>query len=581
MNDVLFTVHQISMGHAMQWMSGASREEVTCYEPGIQLFGWGLPKNVANEVATPMYARALVLDDGARPVALVLVDIGVITLTLRRAALEALRNRAPECPIEDNAILISATHTHSGPAGYSEYLFYGFAGPALSETVVQTYAQGIAKAIADAWNSRVPAEVRITNDDMPLATPIAFNRSLTPYLQNEEARDTNASAEEATRRTMTVLRVDRAEDRSPLGVVAWFATHATSIHSDSTKVHADHRGLAAQALEDTLEREYHRPVVAMFPQEASGDVTPNFRYHPKRKLVIGMHDDDHDSALFVAQALKDLAHSLVRKADSVPNEPVVLDAALRYVYMPNREVPATSPTGAPARLGDAVLGIGFIEGTREGPGPLRPAHGILRRFTNWMRASRKGRGRQFSARHGNKIPFLETGKGVEGALFGLFSLKYPFLPSAFDPNVATYKRYKRTGALDNQPWTPTTLPYQALRIGGLSVVTIPGEPTTMTGKRIRKRLESMPSDPKPAHIIVAGYANDYSSYVTTEEEYGEQWYEGSSTIFGPYTMLAMQEILAELHQSIWGGQKLTLANDAPPQFNPELYTLRRFLGSRR
>ena len=40
------------------------------------------------------------------------------------------------------------------------------------------------------------------------------------------------------------------------------------------------------------------------------------------------------------------------------------------------------------------------------------------------------------------------------------------------------------------------------------------------------------------HVIITGLANTYTSYVTTPEEYSVQRYEGASTIYGPYTLLA-------------------------------------------
>lgn len=562
----------------MQWIGGAAREDVTCFEPGIQLFGWGMPKNIAEGVATPMYSRALVLSAGASSTAIVLVDIGTITLTLRRAAIERLREIAPECDVPDESIFITATHTHSGPSGYSEYLFYGFSGPALSASIVGTYANGIASAIAKAWREREHVEVRVADGEMPLATPIAFNRSLHPYLQNSEVAGAKLSSEEATRRVMTMLRVDRASDRTPLAVVSWFATHATSIHSDQTKIHGDNRGLAALSLEARLSKESGRDVVAMFPQEAAGDVTPNFRPDRKRKLVVGMCDDDHESALFVAKALCDLAHSIYRESSTQPVEPATISCSLRYVHMSGRLVNTSTPTGKQARLGDAVMGLGFVEGTKEGPGPLQAVHPLMRKVTNWLRRTRKGRGRQLAARHGNKIPFLDTGKGVEGRLVGTFSLKHPVLPGAFDPTVATYKRYMATGALDDNPWTPTTLPFQALKIGNLGIFTVPGEPTTMTGQRIREAIYQELGACAPEKTVIAGYSNDYTSYITTEEEYYEQWYEGASTLFGPYTQLAMQEILTDLAKHIWKGQSLTLPNDSPPSFRKDLYELRKFVG---
>lgn len=588
----------------MTWLAGAARREVTCWEPGMHLFGWGIPTNVSHDVATPMFARALVVEADATPLAIVVVDIGVITYTLRRHVLLALRERHPTCPIRDEHLLLSATHTHSGPSGYSEYLLYGFSGPGLSRHVVTTYANGIADALADAWNTREAASLRVVADDLPRTVPIAFNRSLTPYHQNAEMEGrSEESAEEATSRTMTLLRATRRSDDSPIGVVAWFATHATSIHSDNTKVHGDHRGLAARDFEAQLQTEFGRDVVAMFPQEAAGDVTPNFRWDPKRKLVVGAKETDEESAQFVADALRTFAARLYRRADTVDELSPVVSGTLQYVQMPgftyDVSADATNTTSERVSLADAVMGLGFMEGTREGPGPLHAIRGLNRRITESMRPTGRFAGREFVKGQANKIPFLETGRGRRGRAFGFISLKNPPPLTFLDQTVATYIYYLRSDALDDHAWSPTVLPFQVLRIGPLLLATVPGEPTTMVGRRLRAtlraatqcgssnrmshRMDTKGPSAVPSwsaggadHVVIAGYANDYAAYVTTKEEYFAQWYEGASTMFGPHTFGAMQYILRDLTQHVWEGTPLAISSASPPVFDPALFEKRDY-----
>lgn len=561
------------------WRAGAARREVTVWEEGIHLFGWGIPTNVAHGAATPMYARAFVVDDGRTPLAFVVLDVGVITLTLRRHVLQELRSRHPECPIEDAHILLTATHTHSGPSGYSEYLFYGFSGPGLSKKVVDTYARGAADAIAAAWRERVDAELHFGTADMPLSTPVAFNRSLQPHLRNEELRETAPpSAEEATYRRMTLLRMTRKTDRSPIGVLSWFATHATSVHSDNTKIHGDNRGLAAEAMETELRERYGREVITAFAQEAAGDVTPNFRWDACRKLVIGAHDDDADSAHYVANALRRLAGDILRDEDALQALTPVTAGELRYVHLARLHIDTPGGNEAPIQLGDAVMGLGFMEGTREGPGPFHGLRRIARTATTWLRETRGGRGRELRANQGNKLPFLDTGEGRMGKAFGLLPLLHPRVPGFIDPSVATYKRYVRAGAVDDLPWTPTVLPFQVLRLGQLWISTIPGEPTTMAGMRLRAAISEAVASAgdRAEHTVIAGYSNDYAAYVTTREEYFEQWYEGASTMFGPETFRAMRWIVKELAGQVAGSRIDRIPTEEPPLFDERLFDKRDF-----
>jgi len=90
-----------------------------------------------------------------------------------------------------------------------------------------------------------------------------------------------------------------------------------------------------------------------------------------------------------------------------------------------------------------------------------------------------------------------------------------------------------TGGMDNPyAWDPSTLALQVLRVGQLVIVAVPSEFTTMAGRRLRKTvldivqpLLDAEGDGAEAYIVIAGLANGYSSYVTTEEEYQAQRYE--------------------------------------------------------
>ena len=80
---------------------------------GAELSGFVARKEKCRGVHDPLYARALVLTDGKKKIALVAADlIGVDAGLLAKV-------RAKVClltDLEPSAVLVSATHTHSGPA---------------------------------------------------------------------------------------------------------------------------------------------------------------------------------------------------------------------------------------------------------------------------------------------------------------------------------------------------------------------------------------------------------------------------------------------------------------------------------
>jgi neutral ceramidase len=77
-----------------------------------------------------------------------------------------------------------------------------------------------------------------------------------------------------------------------------------------------------------------------------------------------------------------------------------------------------------------------------------------------------------------------------------------------------------------------------------------GEATTMSGRRWRSAITKAVLDQglfkdhertanETPVVVLGGPANSYTHYITTEEEYGIQRYEGASTLYGPHTLNAM------------------------------------------
>lgn len=101
-------------------------------------------------------------------------------------------------------------------------------------------------------------------------------------------------------------------------------------------------------------------------------------------------------------------------------------------------------------------------------------------------------------------------------------------------------------------WQPKIVATQLLQIGDVVLVAVPGEFTTMSGRRLRRAVEQtvLQASGKPAMAIVAGLSNMYSSYVATPEEYQIQRYEGASTIFGPHTLTIYLEQFQQLAQAM-------------------------------
>ena len=112
-----------------------------------------------------------------------------------------------------------------------------------------------------------------------------------------------------------------------------------------------------------------------------------------------------------------------------------------------------------------------------------------------------------------------------------------------------------TGSQKPYPWTPEVLPVQVLRIGSLVLAAAPAEFTIVSGARVRDAVSAqLGAADGVRHVLLAGYSNAYSNYVTTPEEYDAQHYEGGSTLFGRWTLPGYVQEFSELAAAVRQGQ---------------------------
>jgi hypothetical protein len=160
--------------------AGFAERDITP-EIGMEKPG-GYGKSYIQSIHDPSKARCSVIDDGARTVAIV----GVDTLTAPHYIVAAAREKiAGRCGISADAIMIAASHSHSGgPVGMFRRGDYDHASELVQKLAYdhstvddERYAGKVIDAIADgvceAYEKRAPMDVGVGS--MP-AENVAFNR---------------------------------------------------------------------------------------------------------------------------------------------------------------------------------------------------------------------------------------------------------------------------------------------------------------------------------------------------------------------------------------------------------------------
>ncbi|XP_076051185.1 neutral ceramidase [Oratosquilla oratoria] len=533
---------------------GAGIYDVTGPVAGVNMMGYADPAQINAGLHTRLYSRAFVVDDSRRRVVFVSVDCGMMAEAVRHKVLQDLRGLYGDTYGEANVIL-SGTHTHSGPAGYQQYLLYDITSQGFVKETFDAMVQGIVKSIQRAHDSVQQGRIYINAGQVLNAS---VNRSPTSYLYNPE--DERAQYDHDTDKTMTLLRME-ALDGTPIGTLNWFAVHPTSMNKSNVLVSSDNKGFASMRFEAQMNPKGTLPgqgnFVAAFAQSNCGDVSPNTRgphcldsgapCHPETStcggrvqmcVASGPGRDMVESTQIIGERQFQAAWELYHNESSTP-----LSGPVQFIhhFVDMGNVTVTLDSGATVQTCPPALGYSFAAGTTDGPGGFDFTQGMTEGTPFWNMVS----------------GFLHS---PEPEQIRCHAPK-PILLDTAHMNMP-------------YPWHPRVVDTQVGRIGQLIVAAVPGEFTTMCGRRLRQKMASAAaaSGLEGAVPVLAGLSNVYSHYVATWEEYQAQRYEAASTIYGPDTCAAYRQIYGELVTAIMQDDAMP-PGPTPPDLLPDQMSL--------
>lgn len=489
------------------YLIGLGIHDVTGPAAEVGMMGYSMPHQRTAGIHMRLRSRAFIIasTENRKRVIIVCADLGMIFQGVKQQVIKKIESNNELKNLYDKKnVLLSANHTHSGPGGYSHYTLYNLSILGFDKKNFNCIVDGIYESIVKAHNNIVSGDIFINTGELPNA---GWNRSPEAYDKNppEEIEQFDSN----TNKTMILLKFVTAEGKE-IGMLNWFATHATNLGNKNRLISGDNKGLASYLFERLKGTDYmaDQTFVAAFAQAEAGDVSPNIEW--------GYPDGEQDF-----NHMEIIANRQFEKAKSLYENAITklegnIDYRHKYVDFSNVSIsPEWVNDGNNIRTCAAAIGFSKIAGSTE-----------------------DGIGVEF-------IP--------EGATFD--SVKLPKI--TFVPELQKCHIEKRillpTGAMKPFPWTPEVLPIQIITIGHLAIVAVPFECTTMAGRRLRKTVKNELSDLGIEHFVAAGYSNAYAGYVTSREEYAAQHYEGASTHFGPYTLNAYQQEFHKLAVSLKEG----------------------------
>ena len=241
---------------------------------GVGLAGFGAFLNRRSiGVRDRLWARAMAVEHGGTRAVIVSCDLlGITAEDTRRARLLVTDARG----LPPEAMMVAATHTHSGPATLPTTIGWGDPDPPYMELLPGRIARAAVEALDNL------AEARLLHAEVP-CEGIGLNREQdrdAPPLEEVLRIGWRPARPELTDTTCHVLAA-RAETQGRLiGFVSCFGCHPVCCCAATRYIHGDFVGVATNLLESE-----HPGSVGLFLQGANGDVNSCVVHKPERESL--------------------------------------------------------------------------------------------------------------------------------------------------------------------------------------------------------------------------------------------------------------------------------------------------------
>ncbi|KAI1487958.1 Neutral/alkaline nonlysosomal ceramidase [Biscogniauxia mediterranea] len=538
-----------------EYLIGVGKADITgpCVE--INMMGYADPKQIGTGLRQRLYSRAFIVADPAHPAdrfVYLVLDTQSGDTAVRYGILSGLEELGADyADYGHHNLAVTGTHSHSGPGAWLNYLLPQITSKGFDQQSYRAIVDGALLSIRRAHESLAPGHLSLGSTKVYGAN---INRSLFAYLANpeEERARYNVSTEDdgSVEKDLTLLKFQRASDGKNIGVLTWFPTHGTSVLGNNTLISGDNKGVAAYLFEKSVvgDETAAEGFVAGFSQASVGDTSPNVlgawcedgsgqmcsfenstcsdgktqQCHARGPLFRA-NDEGTSSCFEVGKRQFEPARELYDLLNRMPNPVRGSWVKSFHTFHDMSNYRFQLPNGTEVMTCPAALGYSFAAGTTDGPGAF-----------------------DFTQHDGNTSTTSPVWQVVSGML------KKPS-----EEQVACHGRKPillDVGEMDSPyQWTPNIVDVQVFRVGQLAIIVSPGEATTMAGRRWKNAVGSEisslfaeESSSVTPTVVLGGPANSYTHYISTEEEYSIQRYEGASTLYGPHTLAAYINVTLSL-----------------------------------
>ena len=279
---LFFCLLLIVQAQAGDFRVGAARVEITPKD-GTPLGGFYKFRG-SEGVLDPLYAKTLVFEKDGVHAAIVVLDLSGTVRPLVAAARKAIQE---QCGIEGDHVMISGTHTHSGPQQPRGSLMDDITKVNSPPGVayISSLPGLIAQSVKEAKAKLMPAKTAVA---VGRAEGISFNRRVLREGVKEAIWQpkkidptTEKPAGPVDPEVGVVAFHGTGADAAPLGALLNFAMHPTSVGA-GTKISADYPGVFTK-----LVSERHGPgMISVFANGCCGNINHGDYINGKRRTTL-------------------------------------------------------------------------------------------------------------------------------------------------------------------------------------------------------------------------------------------------------------------------------------------------------
>jgi neutral ceramidase len=499
------------------YLIGTGIYDVTGPAAELGMMGMASIEQKTEGIHSRLFARAFIICDqnSNKRVVILSADIWSCTQAIKMEVVKRLKSIYGNDLYTNENVLLSGTHTHSGPGGFSHYGLFNLSILGFDKQNFECIVSGMIESIKRAHENLAPGKIFINNG---VVEDCGLNRS--PIAYNNNPSEERAKYNSNTDKEVLIIKFVK-NDGKEIGCLSWYAIHPTNRGNKNKLITGDNKGYASYLFEKEKGTNIQgkETFIAAFANSNCGDVSGNVKY--------GVPDLVHDF-----QHMKENGEKQFRKAKEIYNSAIKqltgsVDYRNTHVDFSKVQIEGTNNRTYPAALGASM----FAGSTEDSTSEFEILEGIKATTSGDYPAGQKN----IILEAINLLSGLLTGFKVPGILEDEMKQGHHPKPIVFAQGLA-----------EPFPLSPEVLPLQVFRIGSLIVLGIPVELTTMAGRRLKKTILEVFENSGIEHLALMTYANAYAGYVTTKEEYDVQHYEGASTHFGPFTLMAFQQEFGKL-----------------------------------